>query len=469
MARTSKTPLQTKKHLARLERERRQTRMIVIGSLLTLLVVVIILGYGLLNQYVLRAISPVAIVNGDKITVKQFQAITRYSRQQIISSAEQTYQFIQQFGGDPQTQSYFASQLAQVQSQLDPQTLGKQNLDQLTNLLLIRQEAKRRGITVTKDEVDKAFQEAFGYFPNGTPTTAPTLEVLPTNTLSPAQLALVTLTPTPTNTPLPTATATPTATAVITMTATPTPTLTATPVITQTATSTPTAAPTLTPTPFTEDAYQTRVKDYTDNLVKNINFTEADLRFLVESQLYQQKVEEAVLNEEGLTSKQDEVWLRQIVVADEATANDVLARLKNGEDFGKLAGELSTDTNSKASGGDLGWNMKGTLPTDVERIAYSLQIGQLSDPIQSPLGWHIIQLLGHEVKTLNDSEYQSLRSQRFQEWITNQKNNAKIEIRNIWQEASPADPTLPAEITNLINQVQQQQQLPGSAPAGTTP
>jgi parvulin-like peptidyl-prolyl isomerase len=462
MARTTKSPLQTKKHLARLERERRQTRMIVIGSLLTLLVVAIILGYGLLNQYVLRAISPVAIVNGDKITVKQFQAITRYSRQQIIASAEQTYQFIQQFGGDPQTQSYFASQLAQVQSQLDPQTLGKQNLDQLTSLLLIRQEAKRRGITVTKEELDKAFQEAFGYFPDGTPTTAPTLVVLPTGTLSPAQLALMTLTPTPTNTPLPTATATLTATAVITMTATPTPTLTATPVITQTATSTPTEAPTLTPTPFTEDAYKTRVKDYTDNLVKDINFTQADLRFLVESQLYQQKVQEAVLKDEGLTSEQDEVWLRQIVVADDATARDVLARLQNGEDFGALASELSTDTNSKASGGDLGWNMKGTLPTDVERIAYGLQIGQLSDPIQSPLGWHIIQLLGHEVKTLNDTEYQSLRSQRFQDWITNQKNNAKIEIRNIWQEMSPADPTLPAEITDLINQVQQQQQqLPG--------
>jgi parvulin-like peptidyl-prolyl isomerase len=460
MARLTKTPLQTKKHLARLERERRQTRAIVAGSLIVLVVVVGILGYGLLNQYVLRAISPVAIVNGDKITVKQFQAITRYTRQNIISSAEQTYSFLQQFGGDVQTQSYFASQLSQVAAQLDPQTLGKQTLDQLTDMVLIRQEARRRGITVTQEEVDKALQDAFGYYPNGTPTTAPTLVVRPTATLSPAQLALVTLTPTPTNTPLPTATATPTATAVITITATPTPTLTATPVITQTPTATPTAAPTLTPTPFTLDAYNARLKEFVDNQVKNIQFTEDDLRFLVESQLYSKKVEDAVLADEGLTSDQDEVWLRQIVVADEATARDVVTRLKNGEDFGKLASELSTDTATKDKGGDLGWNMKGVLPAEVEQIAFGLQIGQISDPIQTPTGWRVIQLLGHEVKTLNDAEYQSLRSQRFQEWLTTQRNNAKIEIKDLWKEVTPAEPTLPAEITQLINSVQQQQQFP---------
>ena len=58
--------------------------------------------------------------------------------------------------------------------------------------ILIRQEADQLGITVSETEIDEYIAGAFGYFPNGTPTPVPTSETVPTSTLSPQQLTLVT-------------------------------------------------------------------------------------------------------------------------------------------------------------------------------------------------------------------------------------------------------------------------------------
>jgi hypothetical protein len=142
------------------------------------------------------------------------------------------FQFSQMFGSDPSTQQYFTSQLSQLALQLDATYLGQSVLDQLVDDRIIRAEAKALGITVTKEEVDKALEEAFGFFPDGTPTPKPTFPAVATSTLSPMQLALVP--PTPTQ--------------VITQTATPT----TQPTPTEEPTPGPTSEPTLTPTVYTK-------------------------------------------------------------------------------------------------------------------------------------------------------------------------------------------------------------------------
>ena len=62
------------------------------------LVVLLILAYGLLDQSVLRSFRPVAVVNGDRISTKDFEAQTRYYRYTLIRNAVQTYQFAAMFG-----------------------------------------------------------------------------------------------------------------------------------------------------------------------------------------------------------------------------------------------------------------------------------------------------------------------------------------------------------------------------------
>ena len=67
--------------------------------------------------------------------------------------------------------------------------------------IVIRQEAKKVGITVSAAEIDEAMKAAFGYYPNGTPTPTVTPTHVLTPTLNPTQLAIVTITPTPTTAP----------------------------------------------------------------------------------------------------------------------------------------------------------------------------------------------------------------------------------------------------------------------------
>jgi parvulin-like peptidyl-prolyl isomerase/RNA polymerase subunit RPABC4/transcription elongation factor Spt4 len=74
-----------------------------------------------------------------------------------------------------------------------------------------------------------------------------------------------------------------------------------------------------------------------------------------------------------------------------AKADDVLKRVKSGEDFGTLAKEFSTDPGSKDKGGELGWFKRGMMVKPFEEAAFGMQPGQTSDIIETQFGFHIIQ------------------------------------------------------------------------------
>lgn len=90
---------------------------------------------------------------------------------------------------------------------------------------------------------------------------------------------------------------------------------------------------------------------------------------------------------------EEEVDARHILVEDEKLAKDLVKKIKDGEDFEELAKEHSKDEGSAAMGGNLGFFPRGKMVPEFEEKAFSLKVGEVSDPVKSDHGYHIIEVL----------------------------------------------------------------------------
>lgn len=97
---------------------------------------------------------------------------------------------------------------------------------------------------------------------------------------------------------------------------------------------------------------------------------------------------------------EDEVDARHILVESEEKANEVFDKINKGEDFAKLAAEYSSDPGSKADGGKLGYFTKGMMVKEFEDAAFALKKGEVSKPVKSKFGWHVIKVEDRRVKPL---------------------------------------------------------------------
>jgi peptidyl-prolyl cis-trans isomerase C len=88
----------------------------------------------------------------------------------------------------------------------------------------------------------------------------------------------------------------------------------------------------------------------------------------------------------------EEVHARHILVATEEEAKAIKAELDAGKPFEVLAMEKTTDPSGKQNGGDLGFFQKGMMVPEFEKVAFTLEPGKISDPVQSQFGWHIIKV-----------------------------------------------------------------------------
>ena len=95
-----------------------------------------------------------------------------------------------------------------------------------------------------------------------------------------------------------------------------------------------------------------------------------------------------------------------ILVKTKPEADAALARLKGGEDFAAVAKSLSIDTGSGTKGGDLGCNPKGTFVPEFDTAASELPVGQLSDPVQTQYGFHIILVRERKMATFDSAKEQ---------------------------------------------------------------
>ena len=122
----------------------------------------------------------------------------------------------------------------------------------------------------------------------------------------------------------------------------------------------------------------------------------------------------------------------------------VIVRLKKGEDFAKLAGELTEDPSGKANGGDLGFFGKEQMVPEFSDTAFKLTNGQISEPVKTQFGWHVIKV--EETRVKPQPKFEEVKPQIQQyvvrkaqaELVTKLRAEAKIERMD--KPAAPADP-----------------------------
>jgi peptidyl-prolyl cis-trans isomerase D len=345
----------TKKHLARAERERRQTRWIMGGTIIACIAALGIIGYGWLKDAVLAPREPVVTVNGVSIPKAEFRARVAW----IMPSGS------------------------------DVTNYGSSILSRLIDDVLIEEEAERRGLTVTDAEVEEGLRGFFYYFPSGTPTAQPS------STPDPTAQAAYTPTALPTPGPAPTATST--------------------------------LEPQPTPTIFTEQAFRDVVQEYIE--ANGIN--ESILRQELRSGLYRARLTEAF--EAETPREAEQVHARHILVSTEEEAQSILDRLAVGEAWATLAAELSLDESNKDTGGELGWLARGATVQEFEDAAFSAPVGEPIGPVQTSFGWHVIWVVGREVRPLDGYDFRLAVQDALETWLAAAREEATITTAEDWQ------------------------------------
>lgn len=127
-----------------------------------------------------------------------------------------------------------------------------------------------------------------------------------------------------------------------------------------------------------------------------------------------------------------EIRASHILVETEKEAKDLRKKLDAGSDFGELARKHSIDSNSGQQGGDLGYFTRNTMVKAFEDVAFSMKVNQVSEPVKTQFGFHIIKMVeGRDPRVFEEITQpvkQSLRRTIFRKEVEKLKTAAKIRV-----------------------------------------
>ena len=396
----------TRMQVSRYERERRMQQLIVLGSVALGVVTVALIAAALVQIFVIEPQRVVASVGGQAITVQQLQKRMRYDQAQLVDRVNLFSQQIAQLGrsDDPSgqlLQQLYQQQLQQLISQGDAEQIAQNSLNAAIDDLLIRQEATRRGITVTPEDVTEELETSFGLY---------------RKTLTP----FPTYTPVTPDTPAPTATGEVTAAAGVSPTVTPAPTAVL-----------PTATPRLQPTSITEGDYQLLLQNTLAGY-QTLGITEQDLRELIAGSLYRERLQAAFAEETPKVAPHysfDYVRFNSLEDAQKAASRLAASEL----DFKTLISQ----TNAITQPAPIGSGASRTLLSQPSvRSQFGAQVVEqlATAPLGAPTGiitssfgdFYILLPLAREDRPLSESELESEQERAFSDWLNNARADANL-------------------------------------------
>ncbi|MGD2252812.1 MAG: peptidylprolyl isomerase [Anaerolineales bacterium] len=391
-------PVVTKKQRTLARRERKQMNWILGGTLAVAVIVIGLLLFGYIDSRYLQGRRPIATVNGEEISTSVFRARVRLLQMDLAYRINSQLELVSYFADNPELAASFQQQADQLIAQYNsPMYMGQSALQQLIEEALMRQELVNRGLTFDETEVDRFVAELFGFYPLGTPTARPTA------TADPTVLAQTEPSPTPTDGP--------------------------------------TGTPAPTSTPYTEEAFQENYQAYLESLTES-GIQEEDFRAQYRGILLREFLMDEMQKE--IPREVDQVWLRHILLEDETAADEVLLRLEQGEAWEDLAVELSQDLTTSQQGGDLGWSTMQDLidqfGSDIAELAFDTSVGETFGPVETAQGWEVVEVLGHEVRQLDDQAYRLLVEDTFSIWLESAQEMSEIFVEDYWLQRVPEPP-----------------------------
>ncbi|ACB79644.1 peptidylprolyl isomerase [Methylorubrum populi] len=139
---------------------------------------------------------------------------------------------------------------------------------------------------------------------------------------------------------------------------------------------------------------------------------------------------------------EEEVHARHILVESEDEAKKIAARIKGGEDFAKIAAEVSKDPGSKTEGGDLGWFTQERMVKPFADAAFKMTPGQVSDPVKTQFGWHVLRV--EEKRTKPVPTFDEMKEQIDQYLTRKAQQDTIVKLREAAKVERSGSSTAPA-------------------------
>ncbi len=419
------------------ERDAAIQRLIVMAIIGAVAIIGVLLAIAFIADAVIRPGQAVATVNGENISVGDYQKRVRIERGIHIMSindilndiVEENDVTVEDAGNFVLQQEPYASWWNELNT---PDVMGLRVLDDMVDDRLVEAAAAELGVTVTDADVDAYVDDLIGYDPEqvaligSEPTGTPEPTVTPTPFVS----------PTPTTEP--TATVEPTATATVEGAA-------AIPTATQTSTPAPTEA---VPTRSADEVraqFENQKRSFISEVAGLAGASEADVREVLRLRALRNAIGKSLTTADNAEDSEETTLyadVRHILVETEEEALDVLDALNAGESFAALAKAVSTDTGSGANGGELDWTAVAGFVEPFANAVRDAEIGEIVGPVESEFGFHIIQVRAKEDRPAEEGQIDRASQLAFDAWLEDVRTAAEgtYSTTNAWASNIPQSP-----------------------------
>ena len=446
-------PPPQKRRVSRKARDDRRTRRLYITLGVVGFAIIAMISVGALNEYFLKPRKVLASVEGEDISRRDYW---KYREHTLINQTLQYQQFAQFVEGQQQQQYLSLAQQAQAQlaDVWNATLVDDPTLSQMVDDKIYVQSLKTLGLSISDEEVSSYVDQQFS------DPAAPIQSPTPTQTLIPERADWATQTVvagealagspvavdgTPIASP---------ATGESSGDGSPVP-IEASPDPGSPAafgspaapgSPEPTGSPAPSPTVGPEEARATseaNQENYADDVLADAHMSMSDYQRLIAGPaLAREKVSSHFQAQTGQSGEQ--AHASHILVGTRELADQLYSQLQTDPgSFAALASEASIDEGTAINGGDLGWFPRGVMVGPFEEVAFSLEPGAISEPVQTEFGWHIIQVIEHDAdRALTDAQITQASQALADRWLAEQR--AELDISSL------VDPTPTPSISQFV-------------------